>query len=197
MGGYGSGRWPGRDRRQVVEKCLFVDADDLPFLSFHTQQFSLPVHKHGGETAGMLPCRIVRLNGGKLALRYQIHLGDGTLAQVIRLGTTPARSGGRRTCFLCPTGENPCGPCRKLYAPPGAQLLGCRNCHRLAYASSQRRAERLARADAVADDITDEAGEFLARVERGEKYEVAERLRVMRRLSHAVNDLWESLRQHG
>ena len=54
--------------------------------------------------------------------------------------------------FLCPikVGDSFCGRvCRTLYTPPRASFLACRQCHKLSYASAQRRSKRLKLADRV------------------------------------------------
>jgi len=121
MGGFGSGRWHGRQRRETVERCLHVDAGDLPSVTMPFQQVSLPVRRHGGQIAATLTCRSFHLDDGTLAVGFQIPSGDEILSQAIPLGCTVARAGGSRICFLCPifNGEGFCGnPSRRLYAPP-------------------------------------------------------------------------------
>ncbi|MCA9072514.1 MAG: hypothetical protein KDA84_26500, partial [Planctomycetaceae bacterium] len=96
-----------------------------------------------------------------------------------------------------PAGENFCGtPVRKLFAPPGETRLGCRHCHRLVYASSQRRRERLSRADDRAEAVEELADKVLARIDRGEHIEFDEAIRLWRHLSYSINDLRESLREN-
>jgi hypothetical protein len=198
MGGYGSGRWRTHNRRQVVESSLYVSIDDLPAITHPAEHHWLPVRRHGGKIAGNLPCHSLLLDDGSLAIRFRIPIGDEILRQAIPIGNTPARAGGSRGCFCCPVAiqEGRCGrPCRKLYAPPGAETLGCRRCHRLAYAKSQRRVERLARSDKSADELADEADAICSRIERGESVKFDETLRIMRRMSYAISDIWESLHQ--
>jgi hypothetical protein len=50
------------------------------------------------------------------------------------------------------------------------------------------------RAAKEADGLAEQADEFLAAVERGERVEFDEMSRLMRRLSFATSDLMESLR---
>lgn len=193
MGGFGSGRWRWRTRRQVVERCLHVTTSDLPYVVMPSQEIALPIRRHDGQIAAMLPCRTLRLDDGALALGFKIPAGDEILA--LPLGNTPAPSGGSRLCFLCPIalGDSYCGQLsRKLYAPPGAKFLGCRQCHRLSYSSSQKRKQRLARADIEADKLIECGKVFVARAKQG-RTDFDENLHFIRRLSHTIRDLIESL----
>lgn len=197
MGGFGSGRWRSHNRRELVESCAYISADDLPVTFRSAEEFWLPVRQPTGQVIGNLSCRRVLIERGAVAPALQLHLGSETLPQSIPLGTTPARRGGVRHCFLCPIGigEDYCAkPSRKLFAPLGAERLGCRQCHNLAYASSQRRAERLTRVNAVADELDEESGVFIDRIDRGEPVDFDKAIRLMRRLSYVTHDLMELMR---
>lgn len=196
MGGYGSGRSSNRQRREIVEQCYYVSAADLPSIPMPSQEIPIPVRRHGGQKLAILHCRTELLEGGTPALSFQLPLGDNTLSQAIPLGNTQARSGGERVCFLCPiaVGEGYCGrPCRKLYAPPGAKYLGCRQCHGLSYKSAQKRTKRILRAETEADKLIENRNKLFAGDKRGETLNFDEMLRIRRRLSYAISDLWESL----
>ena len=195
MGGYGSGRWRSHNRREVVESCLYVSADDLPLINFPDEDHHFVVRRHGGQIVGRVSCRSILLPGPKLALRFHLPPEDN-LEQIIPISFTPTRGSGGRTCFLCPisSGEDFCGRAsRKLFAAPRSDHLGCRFCHQLVYSSSQRRAERLARGNDQADAVERMADELFSRLDRGEDVNFKEQMRVMRALSHAIHDLWESL----
>jgi len=198
MGAYGSGRWPGRHRREVVEACQRVSAGDLPSSIPAGDKVVLPLRDHHRNIVGNIPAECRVLNNGILALTFGMRIDGESLTQTIPLDWTAAGRGGSRLCFRCPfpVRQKFCGKLsRVLFAPPGAQCLGCRECHKLSYSSSQRRTERLARSDKAADNLADQADEFLARVDRGEKIEFGEMLRNLRRMSYAIHDIWESLHQ--
>ena len=198
MGGYGSGRWYGRERRQVVEHCVFFSSDDLPVTLSQHHLFMLPLRRHGGEWVTTLCCEYVILRTGQPVVRFRLRPGcaddDDSIPRTLPLGWSGA---GSRVCFLCPVaqGDGFCGrPCRKLYVPPGSLLPGCRRCHRLSYSSSQRRKQRLARSEAEADRLLSLDDELFARAQRGEA-SFREQMRYMRVLSYVISDIWESLRQ--
>lgn len=73
--------------------------------------------------------------------------GAGTETPIgsrVSIATSSCHFGGSRLWFICPLSRNgkPCQRrCRKLYLPPGARYLGCRECHRLTYESRQRHRE--------------------------------------------------------
>lgn len=73
-----------------------------------------------------------------LKLHYAI---NGELIEIpIPLVTTHTQFGGHRWWFRCPLAVDGT-PCHrragKLYLPPGERFWGCRECHGLAYRSSQ------------------------------------------------------------
>ncbi len=198
MGGFGSGRWYGRERREVVERCLSISSDDLSLISRPFEEQLLPVRRHDRRTVITLSCRSASLANGTLALDLELPMGDNCWTQTIPLGSTQARAGGSRNCFLCPIpeGDGYCGrPSRKLFIPPRTERFGCRKCCRLSYSSSQRRQARLARSDAVADRIIKEADELLDAAAAGEDADFWKVLRTGRRLSHVYLDQEELLSQ--
>lgn len=197
MGGFGSGRWPGRKRREIVENCQRVSSGDLPGSVSSGERVVLPLRDPERSIIGYIPCDCRVSRDGILSLTFKVRFDGESLIQVIPLAWTAAGRGGCRLCFRCPfpVGERICGRrSRVLYSSPGSKRLGCRHCHRLGYASSQRRNERLARSIDASDDVEDETDNLLARIERDERVEFHELFRVWRRLSHTTFDLWESLR---
>jgi hypothetical protein len=196
MGGYGSGRWFGRSRRQVVEDCVYLEAGELPYSLLPPREFLMTVRRRGGEFVGFLPCRSVLPVGRVMSVTFDLPMGEETISQVIPVGATTARAGGSRHCFHCPIekSEGICGQtCRKLYVPPTSMFLGCRKCHCLAYASSQRRPERLAKVDDRTEKVEHAADRVLARMVRGERIGFREMIQIMRQTSHAIWDLRELL----
>ncbi len=197
MGGYGSGRCYGRERREVVENCEFVSVRDLTPLSGGLgEPVLLPLNRHNGDVVGYIRCKTDLLENGLFVMAFHVRDGNQSCLRVLPLGSTPARNDGNRICFLCPmpTGETICGsPVRKLYAPPGVTRLGCRACYQLAYSSSQRRDERLALADDRAKAVEEVADKVITRMDRGEQIELDEAMRLWRHLSYSINDLRESI----
>jgi len=190
MGGLGSGRWRTASRQQIVEACHFISVCDLPDFECQFPSFPLTVRWHEGEIYGHLPCKFIKLKSGCLGFYYGSQIDSASSA--IELGVTPTHANGVRQCFMCPVtkdGET-CGRlCRKLYAPPGAVNFGCRTCHRLSYASRQRRAERLARVEASSAQVEKEMTDLLA----SEDNSFDTMLRAQRRASYAISDLVELL----
>lgn len=198
MGGFGSGRWLGRKRREVVENCHRVSARDLPGGVSASERVALPLRDHRRTIVRNIPAECWVLENGILALTFRMRITGEPLIQAIPLDWTVAGRGGCRLCFRCPfpVGETICGKLsRVLYAPPGKTFLGCRECHDLVYSSSQHRRERLARSEMAADRIADEADVISNRIERGESVKFHETLRSMGQMSSAISDIWELLHQ--
>jgi hypothetical protein len=146
MGGSGSGRWKYHEKKRTTEECWALDVADLP-------QGTLDK----GAPSGVL--QAVRLDGRSsvLCVRWALELGENPvltlsyqpyrraegreLTERVRLITTEPHFGGVRGWFACPfswKGGESCGRrVSNLYLPPGEGRFGCRQCHALAYKSSQ------------------------------------------------------------
>jgi hypothetical protein len=75
-----------------------------------------------------------------LTLSYTVLPTQTYVLYAIPLATTPVHRGGTRWWLCCPLVNNGkvCNRrCEKLYLPPGGRYFGCRQCHNLAYRSSQ------------------------------------------------------------
>ena len=149
MGGYGSGRWRGHDKKTTVEACLQLAVgrlvrDGLIAASSGIGTLSCTDLRTGQPTATLTFRRELSRDGLVFRLRYTATGWDRREHDVdepIRLQTTRPPIGGTRWWFTCPLAVDgrACGRrAGKLYLPPGERYFGCRHCHDLTYASSQR-----------------------------------------------------------
>lgn len=151
MGGIGSGRWGGYTPKTVIEDCLVLD---ISALTREGTLSSSPGEDEGfqllewidvqtGVQENSISFRQERIGEGRLDLRLRYRVGGEKVDLRIRLQTTPTPFDGFRWWFSCPlmAGSLFPEPCRrrvaKLYLPPGRKYFGCRQCHDLAYTSSQ------------------------------------------------------------
>jgi hypothetical protein len=159
MGGFGSGRPPGRAK---VEACRSIDANWL--------------HREGCLRAGSM-ARIqwsrdgdkvtptnMRVEDDQLHLNYGVRTSTGEwedVKETVRIVRIPCRFGGARPYFVCTGVVNgtACGRrVAKLYGP-GRYFL-CRHCYRLAHASQSEDAQRrsMRRANKIRQRLGDNAG---------------------------------------
>lgn len=150
MGGYGSGRHPGRIK---VESCRSLDVNRL--------------HREGCLRVGWAvswqwtcdgePVAWIRLRAehDRLHLNYRVCAYDGDwqdVAETVSIARAPCRFGGTRPYFRCPGIRNGIACERrvqKLYAP--GRYFRCRHCCRLSHSSqsedfgdrAQRRADKI------------------------------------------------------
>lgn len=135
-----SGRHNGVKKRRV-ESCLALDVNELRRVGALTQgtcgTFSWDCD-HGALSLAF------RAEADALVLVYRTeHIAASeVIEQRITLAYSPAQFGGTRVHLLCPGSE--CG-CRvsKLYFARG--VLGCRDCHGLAYSCQAEDKDRRAR----------------------------------------------------
>lgn len=197
MGGFGSGRWHGRERRQVIEKCRSICSDDLSRqgpIRAH-QEGQIDIHEPGGGVTASLPFVVVPIRSSILVIGFRLRCNDEIVTQGIPISTTQTRFGGTRLCFLCPTGDPDdfCGGAsRRLYLPPGKKYFGCRSCHQLSYSACQKRKQRWLRAEKEADKLIAHRKHLLSNAKQSNT-DFAKNLRLIRHLSHAIHDLIESL----
>jgi len=153
MGEYGSGRWHGHTKKDIVEDCRVLDVNRW------TREGILRegIHHFGGwkwrnastgeETSSIgyevnttdmaFPC--VRLS--YTFTRTQEHMD-----YQIRLQTTRPYVGGLRWWFICPLlriGRSCNHWVSKLYLPPSGRYYGCRHCYDLTYQSCQESDKRV------------------------------------------------------
>lgn len=153
MGGVGSGR---PVRRQVVEDCLRLDAACLNkrncFMkgSLRREQFTWSVD---GEVVARAWIDVILFARERPRMVIRV---DGMPSQTIRLTYTQPHLGGRRWCFVCPSGRR----CRTLYLISRTSIFQCRQAAGLTYYSKQlnpadrvkHRARKLRKALPGADD---------------------------------------------
>jgi hypothetical protein len=150
MGGLGSTRWRRHRKAVTVEDCQGFNLERLLWAEALIAGTAGTLRWRGGGAARF----VVHADGESLAvlLRFLgappggllgvlLGLESAEVEQTIRLASSPTPRGRRRWWLLCPLGVG--GPlCGRgalhLYRPPGEQLFGCRSCHGLTYASSQR-----------------------------------------------------------
>ena len=131
MGGWGSSRWAGYQRKTRVEECLPLSAD-----SFRKYAPGSRLTISFGETNSILAYK----NIDNLVLHYTVNSSQQNVEEVVQL----VQPTGRRWYFICPDCNRFAG---KLYKPHNRHLFRCRLCHNLSYQSVQERGkyERLAR----------------------------------------------------
>ena len=153
MGGPGSGRWNGHDKRTTAEECLVVSIAQLfrqralvpgartsGSWAWTRTNEDEPFASIGFETDAVAPAH------AWIRLRY---ISNGNAVDYrVRLTITRPNFGGVRWWFVCPLVRADGGPPRrvaKLYLPPGQIYFGSRDAHGLTYASCQESHDRLFR----------------------------------------------------
>lgn len=146
MGGYGSGRWFGHDKKTTVEDCHALNFGvlerDGAFAPWRTGRYRWLVAER--ET-GSIGYRVEQTKGDRLWLVLDYVWGEAKEHVVIpvALETTRPHFGGVRWWGRCPlaVGGVACNRrVRKLYLR--GRYFGCRHCHRLTYTSCQESHQR-------------------------------------------------------
>ena len=153
MGGDGSTRWQGCEKKDTVENCRILDAN---------RWTRSGILQEGIHRSGRWVWRNARTGGQTASIDYEVDTKDMsrpwiwlhyTFTEVhesvdyrIRLQTTQPRWGGLRWWFTCDLSING-RVCRrrvgKLYLPLGARYFGCRHCYDLTYRSCQTSDKRV------------------------------------------------------
>lgn len=143
MGGCGSTRWAAHFTARTTSDCMSLDMKEIARAGRLYAGYESHMEWSNGSTIGYG----IRRNehGLELVLNYWQACGpEGKKTDVeefIPLESTRPYFGGIRWWARCPFVNNG-RPCRrrvrKLYLAPGCPYFGCRACHRLVYASSQR-----------------------------------------------------------
>jgi hypothetical protein len=152
VGGPGSGRWKGHDKRITAEECLALSIADLL-----RQQLLVP----GARTSGSLSWKRTGETEPFATIGFEADIGAACAWMRLRyttngnpvdyrVGLTRTRPnfGGVRWWFVCPLVRADGGPPRrvaKLYLPPGQIYFGSREAHQLTYTSCQESHDRLLR----------------------------------------------------
>jgi hypothetical protein len=142
MRGRGSSRRRHAERRRQVEETWVLDADEIRPPVRAGAEGWLPVAVFRSRTVTDLPY-LVRDDGHGLELDVWAPTPDGWAVDRFRLEQRALPFGGARTYLRCPglPGGPPCGArVLKVYSPVhDVMAFACRDCHRLAYRSSQER----------------------------------------------------------
>lgn len=147
MGGYGSGRWIGRDAKQTVEDCLTLNVDKLArdkLIRTIPWQGSL-VWTNTRTREQIASVGYTCMPQGEdlvLTLIYSVKRGDDKhdVRLPVHLQKTIPGMGGVRWWFTCPLvkrGRECERRVGRLYLPPGGIYFGCRHCYDLTYTSCQ------------------------------------------------------------
>lgn len=140
MGGYGSGKKYWRRTKRTVESCETLDIGKL----VREEGLRARVDSNGSVslTRNSQWCNHVGFDyryepaydEDYLVITYDG--GEGGAQHFIRLVATPAYFGGLRLWLTCPSCQS-VKRVSKLYKPRGERYFACRDCHKLAYRSSQ------------------------------------------------------------
>jgi hypothetical protein len=133
------------DIRQLVRAGVF-DADPRSLCAFTWNDSA-------GKPISRVTFRVFPDRTGALAVHFY-HPMLATLSdpawiqqQIVQITTTKCNFGGVRRWFRCSHVKQDGYPCKKrvraLYATPREKLFGCRECHNLAYESTQRHDKRI------------------------------------------------------
>ena len=153
MGGYGSGRWRGHTKKDIVEDCRILDVNRW------TREGILRegVHHFGGwkwcnaatgeETASVgYEVDTTDMAYSWARLSYTFTRTQEHMDYTISLQTTRPSFGGVRWWFTCPLlrlGRACNHRVSKLYLPPGGRYYGCRRCYDVTYQSCQESDKRV------------------------------------------------------
>ena len=140
MGGFGSGNWSRRGRKKTAtDRCLMLSTQEIRTHFLACRSGSLHWTWANGFKSGISYSVIWIGAGPFLTLKYRWNDEADVNISVV-LQKMPMRIGGNRWFYICPLflAGVPCNRrvC-KLYLPPGPRYFGCRQCHSLAYRSSQ------------------------------------------------------------
>jgi len=132
MGGYGSGRQKGYNRKQTVEESLVLD------LQYILKDGLLRYKRSLSWTDGSTVAYYISDGNGKPTLVLEYVCNKEPVNMEIAIAKVPQPYGGFRYWMECPlrSGSVQCNNrCLKLYLPPGAKYFGCRKCNDLSYYS--------------------------------------------------------------
>src|SRR5262245_34457238 len=137
MGGHGSTRWNGYQKRQTVENCMALDVNLLCLL----KGIEAPSGTLSWQTGATIGFVLNNRQHRSLELRFK--LGNREIRELFPLVSTEPHLGGRRWWFQC-NGENCRRRVQKMYLPPGEKSFACRQCHGLTHLRAQRHDKRIA-----------------------------------------------------
>lgn len=129
MGGPGSGRWKDHMKRPTVEECRSI----LDVKTLRNQGVFDESAYSGVIREGLTTIRLWSTRKSETHFHLTINSGPCLMEQNIDVIKIDHPWGHRIIRFLCPCGMS----LQKLYLPVEESLFRCRNCHHLAYRSSQ------------------------------------------------------------
>lgn len=137
MGNFRSGRWGDYRRKVTVEDCMVLDIEVVKTYLLANDCCSGTI---SWPERGAISFTVLRkeTNDGDpvgRTLEISYFLGDKRLRQSISFDVTQLRFG-QRLWFKCP-GADCARRVKMLYLPPGESRFLCRDCHVLAYRSTQ------------------------------------------------------------
>lgn len=150
MGGRGSTRWNGHQKKTTVEECRVLSIRDFNRAGILEEgEFNKGVlewtHKWTHERTAQLGFEVDMRTAPPVVRTYYdpMQEDDGRVyQQTIPLTSNPCNFGGKRWWFRCPGMSKRNGHdqrrCAKLYLPPGSVSFLCRECHDLTYRSCQQ-----------------------------------------------------------
>jgi hypothetical protein len=176
MGGRGSGRWRGLQRKTTVEECSFLDISAIRRMGLRPEG-KVPVFVKTRRSilrkrkVGYIDYELRETRGGVpvIVLDYTVRRG-GELQKVeepVVLQSTRPYFGGLRWWFTCPLAQRnkTCGlRVGMLYLPYGSLYFGCRHCYGLTYRSCQESHKRDFLADLIFERIPEITAEQAKRV---------------------------------
>ena len=134
MGGPGSGNWHFRDRKVTVEESFSISVSDLRRTRSHSGVLSWSANGAGTFSLNWFVSLPIQPCQPTLTLQYQTK--SESVRSQFDLCTTPVHFGGHRWWFVCSCGRR----VGTLHLPAQYESIrfACRDCHRLAYRSSQQ-----------------------------------------------------------
>ena len=128
-------------RKTTVQECLTIDVGTFRKMKPQFTETRRGVLHFGAGHAGDSTIGFsLHWEHRRPFVRLRYEIDQEPIQMPILLVTTDTQFGGLRWWLRCPLAVNGT-PCQlragKLYLPPGGSYFGCRECHGLAYRSSQ------------------------------------------------------------
>ncbi|MCP4604270.1 MAG: hypothetical protein GY847_27730 [Proteobacteria bacterium] len=129
MGGPGSTRWNGYEKKTTVEDCTVLPVQ--AFAAFKQATGILHWRTVTGSERASIGYQVIGYQDSVI-LSYSRWRSD--VEVIVPIDTTYPNFGGYRWWFLCPDCRRRVG---KLYLPPSALRFSCLRCHHLTYETTQ------------------------------------------------------------
>jgi hypothetical protein len=147
----GRGVW---NRKTRVDEARSIDILDLQRKEVFSKGSAWTMTSswsRNGKVIASISFQVESDNNAPIGLRFMYTITNNHINEkkdysyIIPVVSTHCNYGGKRWWFICPLSMNgrACQRrCRIIYLPPGAEYLGCRECHQLTYESRQRHREK-------------------------------------------------------